>query len=308
MSLRCALVLHMQRVANDSPFISAAAVRDTARAAEAAGFDAVAVTDHPLPTLEWMASGGHHALDPFVTLAFAAAATSRLRLLTYIYVLPYRNPFLTAKAVASLDVLSGGRLTLGVAVGYLEPEFEAVGVPFMERATRTDEALDAMKAAWRGGTIDFSGRHFVARGHTVEPRPVQKPHPPIWVGGNSRQAIRRAVTRGDGWMPIYNPPQYAERRRTPALETAADLRARLAYADEVARGIGRTAPLEVVWTAQGLRAFGTPAFERQACLDQLAAMREGGVTYFTVNLPGRSPAEHADHVARFGADVIAVCE
>src|SRR2546425_12340579 len=96
--MRCALLLHTQRVELGAEFVSAPAVAETARAAERAGFDAVAVTDHPFPHDEWMGSGGHHALDPFVALSFAAAATARLRLLTFIYVLPYRNPFLSAKA------------------------------------------------------------------------------------------------------------------------------------------------------------------------------------------------------------------
>ncbi|HLK11289.1 MAG TPA: LLM class F420-dependent oxidoreductase [Candidatus Binatia bacterium] len=302
--MRCALILHMNRVTQGSPFVTADGVGDVARAAEAAGFDAVAVTDHPLPTVEWMASGGHHALDPLVTLAVVAAATRRLRLLTYVYVLPYRNPFLTAKAVASLDVLSGGRVTFGVAAGYLEPEFTALGVPFAERDTRCDEAIRAMKAAWTEDPIDFAGSHFAARGHTVEPRPVQRPHPPLWVGGNSRKAIRRAVTLADGWMPIYNPPRYAARRRTPPMESPADVRARLAFAAETAAAAGRTAPFEVVWTAQGLGDFGTPRFERGRFLDGIGALGDAGVTYFTVHLPGRTPAEQADHVARFGADFL----
>ena len=304
MSMRCALVLHMNRVAQGSAFITAEGVTSVARAAEAAGFDAVAVTDHPLPTAEWMASGGHHALDPLVALAFVAAATKRLRLLTYIYVLPYRNPFLTAKGVASLDVLSGGRTIFGVAAGYLEPEFRALGVPFAERNARCDEAIRAMKAAWSEGPVDFEGVYATARGHVVEPRPAQVPHPPIWVGGNSRQAIRRAVALGDGWMPIYNPPEFAARRRTPPMESPEDIRRRLAFAREVAAECGRRAALEVVWTAQGLRDFGTPRFERQQFQDGVGALTAAGVTYFTVHLPGRTPAEQAEHVARFGADVL----
>ncbi|MCH8283798.1 MAG: LLM class flavin-dependent oxidoreductase, partial [Chloroflexi bacterium] len=122
-------------------FVSAAGVMEVSRAAEAAGFDAVTVTDHPFPEDEWMRSGGHNALDPFVALSFAAAATTRLRLLTSIYVLPYRNPFLAAKSVASLDALSGGRVIFGIAAGYLEPEFEALGVSFDKRNELTDEAI-----------------------------------------------------------------------------------------------------------------------------------------------------------------------
>ena len=302
--MRCALLLHTQRVDLGSEFVSAGAVAEIAQAAERAGFDAVAVTDHPLPQDEWMRSGGHHALDPFVALSFAAAATTRVRLLTFIYVLPYRNPFLSAKAAASLDVLSGGRFVFGVAAGYLEPEFDALGVPFAERDDLADEAIRAMKAAWSETGLHFEGRHFVAHGHTALPRPVQQPHPPIWVGGNSKRAIRRAVELGDGWMPIFNPAAHASRRRTPAIESAADVRARLDYAAELGRSAGRTRPLEVAITARGLGGFGTPRFDRDAFVADVAELRAAGVTYLNVNVPAVSRAEHADRIARFGNDVL----
>jgi probable F420-dependent oxidoreductase len=302
--MRCALLLHTQRVDLGAEFVSASAVGGIARAAEEAGFDAVAVTDHPFPQDEWMRSGGHHALDPFVALSFAAAATERIRLLTFIYVVTYRNPFLSAKAAATLDVLSGGRFVFGLAAGYLEPEFAALGVPFAERDELADEAIRAMKAAWSGAGVSFEGRHFAALGHTALPRPLQQPHPPIWVGGNSKRAIRRAVELGDGWMPIFNPAQHASRRRTPAIESAADIRARLDYAQGLAERAGRTAPLEVVITARGLATFGTPQFERQKFVDDVGELKAAGVTYLAVNLPAACRAEHADRIARFGADVL----
>ena len=302
--MRCSVLLHTQRVDLGSEFVSAGAVAGIARAAERAGFDSVSVTDHPFPQDEWMRSGGHHALDPFVALSFAAAATTRIRLLTFIYVLTYRNPFLSAKSVASLDVLSGGRLVFGVAAGYLEPEFEALGVPFAERDDLADEAVRAMKAAWRDENVHFEGRHFVARGHTALPRPLQKPHPPIWVGGNSKRAIRRAVELGDGWMPIFNPARHASRRRTPAIESAADIRERLAYAAEVAQRAGRTAPLEVALTARGLGSYGTPKFDQGAFVADVVELKAAGVTYLNCNLPAVTCAEHVERIARFGQDVL----
>jgi probable F420-dependent oxidoreductase len=303
--MKCILLMHTQKVDLGPEFASGAGVMEIARAAEAAGFEAVAVTDHPIPQDEWMRSGGHHALDPFVALSFAAAATSRLRLLTYIYVLSYRNPFLSAKAAASLDVLSGGRFIFGIAAGYLEPEFEALGVPFAERSALTDEAIEVMKRTWAEAGLHVEGRHFVARGHTALPRPVQQPHPPIWVGGNSKEAIRRAVTLGDGWMPIYNPPEFAARRRTAVIQSPADIRARLDYAAEVGAAAGRTKPLDVLWTAQGLARFGTPAFERDGFLAHVAELRAAGVTHLVVNLPASTRAEHGEKIARFGRDVLA---
>jgi len=302
--VRCSLLLHTQRVDLGAEFVSAEAVAATTRAAERAGFDSVSVTDHPFPQDEWMRSGGHHALDPFVALSFAAAATTRVRLLTFIYVVTYRNPFLSAKAAATLDVLSGGRMIFGVAAGYLEPEFAALGVDFTERDALADEAIRAMKAAWAGEGVHFEGRHFTVHGHTALPRPVQRPHPPIWVGGNSRRAIRRAVELADGWMPIFNPAQHASRRRTPAIESADDVRARLAYAREVAAEVGRTAPLEVVITARHLTSFGTSAWERDRFLDDVGTLHAAGVTYLAINVPARSRAEHLDRIARFGEDVL----
>jgi len=302
--MRCSVLLHTQRVDLGSEFVSAESVAAVARAAERAGFDSVSVTDHPFPQDEWMRSGGHHALDPFVALSFAAAATTRIRLLTFIYVLTYRNPFLSAKSAASLDVLSGGRLIFGVAAGYLEPEFQALGVPFAERDDLADEAIRAMQRAWTEEGVHFEGRHFAAHGHTALPRPVQKPRPPIWVGGNSRRAIRRAVELADGWMPIFNPAQHASRRRTPAIESAADLRERLAYAAEVARQAGRTAPLEVALTARGLGTFGTPGFDREAFVADVVELHAAGVTYLNVNVPAATRAEHADRIARFGEEVL----
>jgi probable F420-dependent oxidoreductase len=302
--MRCSVLLHTQRVDLGSEFVSADAVASVARAAERAGFDSVSVTDHPFPQDEWMRSGGHHALDPFVALSFAAAATSRIRLLTFIYVLTYRNPFLSAKSAASLDVLSGGRLIFGVAAGYLEPEFDALGVAFAERDDLADEAIRAMKAAWSDEAVHFEGRHFVARGHTALPRPAQKPHPPIWIGGNSRRAIRRAVELADGWMPIFNPAQHASRRRTPAIESAADIRERLVYAAEVGERAGRRAPLEVALTARGLGTFGTPKFDRDGFVADVVELHAAGVTYLNVNLAAATRAEHADRIARFGQEVL----
>jgi hypothetical protein len=206
--------------------------------------------------------------------------------------------------VASLDALSGGRVIFGVAAGYLEPEFGALGVPFGERDDLADEAIRAMKVAWTEDGVHFEGRHFAAHGHTQLPRPVQKPHPPIWVGGNSRRAIRRAVELGDGWLPIFNPAVHASRRRTPPLESAADLRSRITYATELGQRLGRTQPLEVAITARGLRAFGTPAFERNAFLDDVTELKAAGATYLNVNLNARTTSEHAERVARFGEDIL----
>ena len=133
------LGLPTDNVAKASEFVTADAIAEMSQAAEAAGFASVFVTEHPFPEDEWMRSGGHHALDPFVALSFAAAATTTINVMTFLCVVPYRNPFLTAKAALSVHVLSGERLILGVGAGYLEPEFNALGVDFSERNELFDE-------------------------------------------------------------------------------------------------------------------------------------------------------------------------
>src|SRR4051794_40128232 len=187
--MRVSLGLPTHRLDRAAEFVSAAAVADLSRAAEAAGFAAVFVTDHPAPPAKWIAGGGHHTLDPFVTLAFAAAATSTLRLQTNLFVPAYRHPLLSAKLVATLDVLSGGRVVVGVGAGYLEGEFAALGADFDGRNDVLDAAIRTMRSAWTGQPVD---------GVLSLPAPVQRPGPPVWVGGNSKRAIRRVVELGDG--------------------------------------------------------------------------------------------------------------
>src|SRR5262245_27365287 len=135
--MRFSVALPVDRVDAPGEFQTGAAIGEIASAAERSGFDAVFVTDHPLPEAGWLAAGGHHAMDPFVALSFAAAATTRIRLQTNLCVLPYRNPFITAKSVATLDALSGGRVILGVGGGYLRPEFDALQAGFETRNERT---------------------------------------------------------------------------------------------------------------------------------------------------------------------------
>src|SRR5690349_15054263 len=146
-------------------------VGEIAARAEAAGFDGLSFTEHPAAGVNWLTHGGHQTLDPFVALAFAAAATSRLRLLTYLAVLPYRNPFLLAKTAATLDRLSGGRFTLGAGTGYHKTEFFALGVDFDERNALFDETLDVLPRAWSGEPFSYRGRHFDARDVIQRPRP-----------------------------------------------------------------------------------------------------------------------------------------
>jgi len=289
-------------VEEGAELLSAAAVAELARAAEAAGFDAVSVTDHPAPPARWVAAGGHHSLDPFVALSFAAAATERLRLLTHVLVLPYRHPLLAAKAAATLDLLSGGRLILGVAAGYLEAEFAALGADFAGRNDAADEAIRAMRSAWSGEPFEVAGPGATGRRHVQRPAPLQRPGPPIWVGGNSRRAIRRAVELGDGWVPFPAPTRLAGHVRTAAMETPADLRAGIAYAREHARAIGRTAPLEICFVPFAFAMGAAPAAPDPVRLaDDAATLAEAGVTWLLFPLAAASRRAWCDAVAALGA-------
>jgi len=175
-------------VGNITPgeFQSQGAITAMAEALERAGVDACCVTDHPAPASAWLHASGHDALDPFTALAFVAAASSRLLLQTSVLVLPYRNPFITAKAAASLQVLSGGRFVLGIGAGYQKEEFDALGVDFHRRGRLTDDALETLGLVWRGGPVTRSGIGYEAR--DSEPRPVPSPPPKVWIGGSSERA------------------------------------------------------------------------------------------------------------------------
>ncbi|MGH9027890.1 MAG: TIGR03619 family F420-dependent LLM class oxidoreductase [Acidimicrobiia bacterium] len=197
---------------NMGPCAAPAALGNAARAAEQAGFESVWTGEHvvvpdPQAPPSPMAPEDP-ALDPLLGLAWAAAATTTLRLATGIVILPQRNPVVLAKQVASLDVLSGGRVTFGIGVGYLEPEFRAVGANFDERGAVTDDFLSAMERLWYDEQPEFHGRHADFAGVNAYPRPVQQPIPSV-IGGSSAPARRRAVTRGHGWYGFRVPPEHA---------------------------------------------------------------------------------------------------
>jgi probable F420-dependent oxidoreductase len=299
--MRYSVALPNDQVDRLEDFLTAAAVADVARTVEDAGFDACFVTDHPFADDRWLAAGGHHALEPLVQLSFAAAATSALLLHTNIYVLPYRNPFLAAKSVLSLDVLAGGRVILGVAAGYLKPEFAALGVDFDERNDLLEEGLEAMKLAWTRDGVALEGRHFRARGNTMLPRPASRPHPPIWMGGNSRRAIRRAVRSCQGWSPFPAGPDRAP--RTATLSTLDDLGERIAFAHSEAEAIGRQEPLDI---CLGLLqpAPGSAEYEPGRCRSYIRALADLGVTWIGVRPVGTNRGLYLDHARRFADDII----
>ena len=258
---------------------------DIAVAAEEAGFEMVSMTDHPFPYEGWVSTGGHHAFDPFVALSFMAAATRRVRLCTLVVVSAYRNPYVTAKAAASLDNLSGGRLVLGMGVGYQREEFAVLGASFDDRGKRFDAAVRALQAAWSGEVVEHDDPFYPAHGHVMLPRPAQRPGPPIWFGGNSAAARRRVATMGQGWLPFEQTPESAAITGTPALSSLDELAEQIAGLRDKARAAGRTDEISVCYGAHGAGSFAEHAESIAARMDAFAA---AGLTHVLIDSRARS--------------------
>lgn len=198
-----------------------------AKAADGQRWSLLTIPEHVFMPSEMVEVMGARFPEAMTAAGVVAGATERIRVMPYILVLPYRNPLMLAKQIATVDFLSGGRFVLGTAVGHLEREFELLGVPFSERGKVADESLEAMKIAWTSDSPSFSGRYFSFDGIAFEPKPVQEPHPPIWIGGNSKPAMRRAAKYGDGWLPWLVPvdelPACVEYlKQQPGFEAKAD--------------------------------------------------------------------------------------
>src|SRR5262245_1196733 len=256
-----------------------------AQSAERAGFDYVSCCDHVAVPAARVAAMGATWFDAGSTLAFVASATSRIRLLTHILVLPYRHPLVVAKQYGTLDCLSGGRVILGVGSGHLKAEFRSVGAEFARRGQVSDEYLRAIAAAWEQDVASFAGETVSFRDMRVRPHVGQRPRPPIWVGGNSRAALRRAARLGDGWIPWeITPAAYAE-----AVAVARRLRAEA----------GRPASFELV--APLAVGPDTSAAEVVAAAN---AFRRAGATAFHVGLGAPCQVDHLARLEWFGREVI----
>jgi probable F420-dependent oxidoreductase len=188
-------------------------ILDIAISAEDLGFDSLWVSDHIIIP-ESHKGFGDVFYDPLATLSFVSAKTRSIQLGTSVIILPYRNPIVLAKMISTLDVLCGGRLTLGVGVGWLEDEFDALGVSYIDRGPITDECIDVLKNLWSNEEPSYRGKYFNFSNIKFFPKPIQKPHPPLWIGGNGLVALRRAITLGNGWHPVgLTPGEIQEKRR-----------------------------------------------------------------------------------------------
>jgi probable F420-dependent oxidoreductase len=281
---------------NYGPLASPDVLARLAALAEARGADGVWVSDHlvapvgsrsvypydrrpdPQPGQLGVIEEFYEAL---VTLAFLAGQTRRVRLGVSAYVLPCRNPVVTAKQVATLDALSGGRVVLAIGVGWLREEFAALDAPFAGRGQRTDEYLAVCRALWAGGTASHAGPSYRLPPVRTGPRPAQRPHPPIWVAGNSDAALARAARHGDGWHGIdLAPDELAARVARLRAACAAERR----QPGAVGVTLRRSAPLDVL-------------------ARELDAYRAAGVDDLVVGLPRGGSADDA---ARALEDVLAL--
>lgn len=256
-----------------------------ARAADRLGFAWVTCSDHVAVPAAYAASMGATWYEPATTLAFVAAATTRVRLLSHVLVLPYRHPLIAAKLFATLDRLSGGRAIIGAGSGHLKPEFRTLGVDHEARAAISDEYLEALAVALEQEVSSFSGRFVSWREMMIAPRPVQQPRPPLWVGGNTPAMARRAGRRADGWVPWQIAlPEFAERAR---------------LARETHRASGRPGPFTVV-APLGAGRVTDPA----ALVRTVAAWREAGADAVHLGLTHDGPDHLVELLERVATEVM----
>lgn len=303
-------------------FTTAEAYKAVAQAAERAGFGFLSVNDHIIvpgqlgsaypytPGGVWSASEHGHCFDQLTALAFLAGCTEKLRLLTSVMVVPHREPIGAAKSLATLDVLSNGRLIVGVGAGWMQEEFRLLKAPFEARGKATDEYIAAWKELWTKDRPSFAGQHVAFSDVIFAPKPLQKPHPPIWVGGESPAALRRAVTHGDAWYPGNN--NQAKPMDTPARLAAgmADLAraAEKAGRDPANLGMALIAQSPFEWMpAKTMDGSARRMFTGTSAdmLADAAALETLGVGHVALRLGGASIADAVERIQRFGAEVIA---
>lgn len=258
----------------------------------------VSVCDHiAIPDNAYARRMGPTWYDPIATLGFVAAATTNVRLVSSVFIAPYRHPLLSAKQFMTLDRLSGGRVIAGVGAGHVEAEFDALGVDFAQRGRLLDEAIDAMRESFAHETAQFSGEFFEYKDMQQRPRPVQD-RIPIWIGGSSKPAMRRVAERGDGWIP----------QGTPRDQMPAALDYMRAHRDRVRPG----APLDFGFYAEYLY-VGEPFFPRdlprhvcgapEVIAESLRFARDIGCSHLHLHFRSRTRAELCDQIDAFSRDV-----
>jgi probable F420-dependent oxidoreductase len=269
-----------------------------ARQADESGFFYVAVCDHTAIPRRLADTMGTTWYDTVATLGWLAALTSRVRLLSHVYIAALRHPLRAAKEFATLDVLSGGRLIIGVGAGHVAEEFALAGVDFARRGALLDEAVDAMAAALVDEFPTLGGPTWPASELGLRPRPVQQPRPPIWVGGSSPAALRRAAQRGEGWLP-QTPRRSDLAEMVPRL---LELRHQFRPNEPIAVG-ALAGPLHLGDDGAGLPRW-TKTGSAEELAEDLRRWVELGVSHIQVRFPSRSASELCDQMAAF-ADTVA---
>jgi probable F420-dependent oxidoreductase len=286
-----------------------------AQRAEALEYDSIWVTDRLLipvesrspypysPTGAFPLGPDEPWLEPLTAVTYLATITKRLTVGTSVLVIPYRNPVFTAKALATADYLSGGRVILGAGIGWWREEFTALGVPFEDRAARSVEYLKIMKAVWTESRIAFEGRFMrIREAGAVRPHPIQKPHIPIWIGGSSEGALGRVATIGDGWHPIglrppvaLHPPEFGDKVR---------------HLRDLARAAGRKPDAITVSFKAPLTIDGTGSMPRTPLsgpsariVEDLQAYVAAGVQHFVFDFSVSTVPAMLDVLERFAAEV-----
>jgi len=247
-------------------------------------------------------------LEPIALASWILAATRRLRVAISVLVVPYRNPIVTAKQLATIDAISGGRLVVGVGVGWWPEEFEALAAPpFAERGAVTDEYIRLMKTLWAEDDPRFDGKYYRIGDVTMFPKPVQKPHPPIWVGGHTEAALRRTAALGDAWHPIglRGPVGLAPRDLAEKMERIRIL-ARQAGRDPSGIGVAFRGPLDL-WPARGKSTTAdTPrplAGPADKVVEDLRAYQAAGVGTIIFDFPKPDPADMITLMRRVAREV-----
>ncbi|KJE21643.1 oxidoreductase [Frankia torreyi] len=275
------------------------------RAAEESGWSGIAFTDHPAPSTKWANAGGEGSSEPFSSLAFCAALTEDITLITLVTVLPYRNPLFTAHQIRTLDRLSGGRLVVGVGTGYLRGEFRASGADFDRRRELFDEALEILTADTAVEEIAHRGIGFETSGTALRPPSIQRPHPPLWVHANSRWGLDRAARFGGGALLTLTTETLAGTIRTAHVPDSAAVGERIDRLRDATNAAGRD-PAEVTVALGGVLSL---LDVRQGWnVDQvradIAEYESLGVDWLIFNVIGDDPAASEETVRRFGEEII----
>lgn len=297
------------------PMAGPETIRTLAQRAEALGFHSVWLPDHIViprtaaPAYPYAADGvspfdpDHPFYEPLSVLNFLAGCTQSIRLGMHVLIIPYRAPVHTAKILATLDALSGGRLILGAGTGWMEEEFLALGLDtFAQRGAVTNEYLQLFKELWTKDAPEFHGKFANVAGLGFLPKPVQRPHPPIWIGGHSLAALRRVALLGDGWMPIgLRPASLLE--PVQMANKVARLRTLMRDAGraEDAVAISFTAPVTITKASSSPRALfqGRP----DEIAEDMRRYQALGVQNFNINLPGFGLNQQLDAMEQFAQDV-----